>query len=127
MVPIEVDWRAVSATRAASASVADRSRFEQVYDDYSGLILAYAARRTHDAEDAADVTAETFMVAWRRIDAVPPGDEARPWLWAVEVEELDLADHRGRGRNDRDSGADPAAVQVSGQRITIAETGCAGR
>jgi RNA polymerase sigma factor (sigma-70 family) len=63
--------------------VADRSRFEQIYDDYSGLILAYAARRTRDPDDAADVVAETFMVAWRRIDAVPPGDEARPWLYGI--------------------------------------------
>jgi RNA polymerase sigma-70 factor (ECF subfamily) len=35
------------------------------------------------AEDAADVVAETFLVAWRRLDSVPGGDEARLWLYAV--------------------------------------------
>jgi RNA polymerase sigma factor (sigma-70 family) len=83
VVPIETDRRALYTTRAESESVADRSCFEQIYNDYSGLILAYAARRTHDPDDAADVVAETFMVAWRRIDAVPPGDQARPWLYGI--------------------------------------------
>jgi hypothetical protein len=83
VVAIEADGRAECSTRSGSESVVDRRRFEQIYDDYSGLILAYAARRTRDPEDAADVTAETFMVAWRRIDVVPPGDEARPWLYGI--------------------------------------------
>lgn len=60
-----------------------RARFENIYNEYSGLILAYAARRTSSAEDAADVVAETFAVAWRRFDKVPRGEEARPWLYAV--------------------------------------------
>lgn len=60
-----------------------RARFEEIYDAYSGLILAYAARRTPDLGDAADVVAETFMVAWRRIGDVPEGEQARPWLYGV--------------------------------------------
>jgi DNA-directed RNA polymerase specialized sigma24 family protein len=35
------------------------------------------------AEDAADVVAETFLVAWRRIDDLPPGREGRLWLYGV--------------------------------------------
>ena len=61
----------------------DRERFEEVYDAYSGLILAYAVRRTADPQDAADVVAETFLVAWRRIADLPVGEEARPWLYGV--------------------------------------------
>lgn len=61
----------------------DRTRFEQLYRAYSGLILAYAARRTGDIEAAADVVAETFTVAWRRMEDVPSGVEARPWLYGV--------------------------------------------
>lgn len=60
-----------------------RARFEEIYAAYSGLILAYAARRTGDADDAADVAAETFIVAWRRMDDVPEGAMARPWLYGV--------------------------------------------
>lgn len=60
-----------------------RARFEEIYRAYSGLILAYAARRTGDVHDAADVVAETFTVAWRRLDDVPAGEAARPWLYGV--------------------------------------------
>ena len=48
---------------------------------HTAAVLAYALRRT-SREDAADVVAETFLVAWRRLDDV---DErtALPWLYAV--------------------------------------------
>jgi RNA polymerase sigma-70 factor, ECF subfamily len=29
------------------------------------------------------VVAETFTIAWRRADDMPPGDEARLWLYGV--------------------------------------------
>jgi RNA polymerase sigma factor (sigma-70 family) len=42
----------------------------------------YALRRTQSPEDAADVVAETFAIAWQRLDDVPCGPEARLWLYA---------------------------------------------
>lgn len=69
-----------------------RTRFDEVYDAYSGLILAYAARRTDDPEAALDVVSETFMAAWRRVDEIPAGVEARPWLYGVARRVL--ANHR---------------------------------
>lgn len=42
-------------------------------------VLGYAMRRT-GPEEARDVVAETFTIAWRKIDRVPDGDEAIPWL-----------------------------------------------
>jgi len=58
-------------------------RFETLFDDHARDVLAFALRRVVRPEDAADVTAETFLVAWRRLDGVPHGDEARPWLFGV--------------------------------------------
>jgi RNA polymerase sigma factor (sigma-70 family) len=46
-------------------------------------VLAYALRRTTDVQDGADVLAETFLVAWRRLDDVPRGDAARLWCYGV--------------------------------------------
>jgi DNA-directed RNA polymerase specialized sigma24 family protein len=40
-------------------------------------------RRGASAEDAADVVAETFLVAWRRLEHVPSGEAARPWIYGV--------------------------------------------
>ena len=60
-----------------------RGRFERIYEDNSHLILGYALRRTDDAADAADVVADTFLVAWRRLDDVPEGERARLWLYGT--------------------------------------------
>ena len=46
-------------------------------------VLAYALRRADTPEDAADVVADTFMVAWRRLDDLPDGPDARLWLYGV--------------------------------------------
>jgi RNA polymerase sigma-70 factor (ECF subfamily) len=58
-------------------------QFSRLYREQGWAILAYALRRVEDREDAADVVAETFLIAWRRLAEVPAGTEARLWLYAV--------------------------------------------
>ncbi|MGF7233952.1 MAG: RNA polymerase sigma factor [Frankia sp.] len=62
---------------------AARKAVEELYAKNFRQVLGYAVRRTSNAEDAADVAAETFAVAWRRVDDVPPGPQARLWLYGV--------------------------------------------
>jgi RNA polymerase sigma factor (sigma-70 family) len=68
------------------------ARFSRLYGDHEREILRYALRRSADPEDAADVVAETFLVAWRRLGDVPLGEEARLWLYATARRVL--ANHR---------------------------------
>ena len=58
-------------------------RFVALFDATHRALLSYAVRRVADPADAADVVAETFLVAWRRLDEVPSGDQGRPWLFGV--------------------------------------------
>jgi len=60
-----------------------QARFEELYAANQAPILGYALRRTASADDAADVLAETFLTAWRRLDEVPPGGDARLWLYGT--------------------------------------------
>jgi RNA polymerase sigma factor (sigma-70 family) len=60
-----------------------QAHFSRLYREQGRAILAYALRRVDDREDAADVVAETFLVAWRRLGEVPIGTGARLWLYAV--------------------------------------------
>lgn len=55
-------------------------RWETLYSSHSDQVFAYASRRV-GPEEAADVVAETFLIAWRRIGDVP--DDALPWLYAA--------------------------------------------
>ena len=58
-------------------------RFTALFEATRLPLLAYAVRRVADPADAADVVAETYLVAWRRLDDVPAGACARPWLFGV--------------------------------------------
>ena len=58
-------------------------RFRALYQEQYGPIQSYAVRRTASPEDAADVVAETFMIAWRRLDDVPGPPADRLWLYGV--------------------------------------------
>ncbi|SDE99838.1 RNA polymerase sigma-70 factor, ECF subfamily [Blastococcus aurantiacus] len=59
-------------------------RFEEVYRTTGTAVLGYALRRCGSREDALDVVAETFAVAWRRRADLPPDpDEVRPWLFGI--------------------------------------------
>jgi RNA polymerase sigma factor (sigma-70 family) len=60
-----------------------RARFNRLYSEQGRAVLAYALRRVDNDEDAADVVAETFLVAWRRFGEVPADAGARLWLYAV--------------------------------------------
>ena len=63
----------------AEADSAFRELFEAAYDD----LLLFVERRAHLAV-AEDVVAETFLIAWRRLDEVPKSlGEARAWLFTV--------------------------------------------
>lgn len=55
-------------------------RFTAAYERCYGAVHAYASRRV-GAEAADEITAETFLVAWRRFDQLR--EEPLPWLYAV--------------------------------------------
>lgn len=76
------------------------AHFSRLYQDHAREILGYALRRTEEPEDAADVVAETFLVAWRRLGDVPLGGEARLWLYGTARNTL-ANKRRGEHRRTR--------------------------
>lgn len=58
----------------------EQVRFEADFRRFAGRVHAYALRRA-GADVAQDVTAETFLIAWRRRDRAP--DEPLPWLYGI--------------------------------------------
>jgi RNA polymerase sigma-70 factor (ECF subfamily) len=57
-------------------------RFDHLYEEYFRDVLAYCLRRG-PVVDGYDAANEVFAIAWRRIDDVPGGEAARPWLFVV--------------------------------------------
>lgn len=87
-----------------------RQRFRALYEAQWRAVFGFACRRAETVEDAADVTSEVFLVAWRRIAEVPPGPQARLWLFGVA--RLTMSNHlRGERRRERLGDALVAAVR----------------
>lgn len=56
-----------------------RRRMEGLFEEHREAVMAYATRRAPAL--AHDVTSETFLLVWRRLEDVP--DEPRAWLLGV--------------------------------------------
>lgn len=78
----------------------DTAHFEAVFEAHHRAVLAFALRRAATPADAEDAVAETFAVAWRRIDRVPEPAAALPWLLATARRVL-ANQHRGSARRWR--------------------------
>jgi RNA polymerase sigma-70 factor (ECF subfamily) len=99
-------------------------RFETLFVENYGDVMAYAARRCFSRQDAEDVVAETFAIAWRRLEEVPAGTRARLWLFATANmvrRNQERARHRQRSLAEktraawplqRDPDPDTGALQV---------------
>jgi RNA polymerase sigma-70 factor, ECF subfamily len=72
----------------------DRERFSSLFQAHYALVHAFAERRVgRNLSD--EVTAETFLVAWRRLEVVPA--EPLPWLYGV-ARNVVLRHHRASAR-----------------------------
>jgi RNA polymerase sigma factor (sigma-70 family) len=70
----------------------DAVRFTALWEEHADRVLAYA-RRHVPPEDAQEIVAETFLVAWRRLADVP--GTALPWL--LVVARNTISNHRRSG------------------------------
>ena len=78
----------LSDVEIVRASIRDPSRFGEIFDRYSDDILRYASARL-GSDLAEDVTAETFLAAFRargRYDL--SRGNARPWLYGIAVRQI---------------------------------------
>ncbi len=73
--------------------------FEAVYNAHYAKVWAYVRRRCASAADADDVSAQTWLAIWRRLDDLPEGREL-PWCYGTA--RRCLANHRrGEARRVR--------------------------
>lgn len=111
-----------------STDLARRERFERVASEVHEPLQRFLRRRA-SADDAADVLADTLLVAWRRLDELP--DEPLPWCYGVA--RRCLANHRRAGqrrlrlvqramsRSGRERGTDPQeAIEASDPELSAA-------
>jgi RNA polymerase sigma factor (sigma-70 family) len=87
-------------SRFVNRSDEAQRRFRALYDRNYRPVFGYVMRRADNRATAEETVSETFLVAWRRLEAVPDGDGTLPWLLAVARRVLSNA-HRGDVRRER--------------------------
>lgn len=75
----------------------DDERFRALYERHYPAVLGYCARRV-GVEAARDATADTFLVAWRRLHEIDSAREL-PWLLRTAANVLRDQDRSARRRD----------------------------
>jgi RNA polymerase sigma factor (sigma-70 family) len=106
----------------ALSGPAAETRFTALMNEHGRVVLGYLTRRAEPVHDAADLMAEVFVVAWRRLADVPTEpDQARAWL--LGTARGVLANHR-RSAIRRNRLADRLRQHLRTQpELVIDETG----
>jgi DNA-directed RNA polymerase specialized sigma24 family protein len=99
--------------------LADIEAFVALYREHAEALLVFFARRTLDAEAAADLTGETFAQALAsRHRFRDHGDGAAPWLYCIAQHQLSRFYRRGKaGANARERLGMPARAELSNDEL----------
>jgi RNA polymerase sigma-70 factor, ECF subfamily len=57
--------------------------FARLFEEYSAPIYNYVLRMVADADRAADITQDTFIKAYRKLDTVTDATSTRAWLYRI--------------------------------------------
>jgi RNA polymerase sigma-70 factor (ECF subfamily) len=80
-VPSPIPWDLPAVTRAGRDS--REIEFAQLFDQYSAPIHNYVLRMVGDHDRAADITQDTFIKAYRKLDSVTEATSTRSWLYRI--------------------------------------------
>lgn len=92
LVPATTGVHVVEPGRTSGEALA---RYDRLYETHVARVTAYVRSRVPENR-AEDLVAETFVVAWRRIDDVPA--PALPWLLVVARNQISQL-HRAESRS----------------------------
>ena len=113
-------------SRGSGLSATGRlAEFETLYRAQVAAVTAFFARRSHEPEEVADLTADTFVEAMQSFGSSPPAEGSeRAWLFAIARRVY--ARHCERMTRLRDA-ADRDVARMTLDEDEIEETGRADR
>jgi RNA polymerase sigma factor (sigma-70 family) len=98
-------------------------QFGVFYERHFAAVLAFFRRRVSGAEEAFDLTAETFAAALASVPRFEPGPEPpRAWLFGIARNKLSEALRRSRIQDEARRALAMQPVQLDDEAIEILET-----
>lgn len=85
----------------------DRAAFDELMTRYQRPVYGFVYRLVGDRDDAAEVTQEAFVRAWRFLGRFDPARPFRPWLYAI-------AANRAASRRERDKKRETVGLDEAG-------------
>jgi RNA polymerase sigma-70 factor (ECF subfamily) len=82
------------------------AEFARIFEEFSSPIYNYVLRMVADADRAADITQDTFIKAYRKLDTLTEATSTRSWLFRIATNTA--IDDMRRRRMVRPMGDDPA-------------------
>ena len=67
----------------APGNTALESRFERIFAQFSEPIFNYVLRMVGDRDRAADITQDTFIKAYRKLDTLADDASTRSWIYRI--------------------------------------------
>jgi RNA polymerase sigma-70 factor (ECF subfamily) len=61
----------------------DRAVFDRLFEEFSAPIFNYVLRMVGDRDRAADITQDTFIKAYRKLDTLTDENSTRSWLYRI--------------------------------------------
>ena len=61
----------------------ERTSFDAIFEEYSAPIYTYVLRMVGDADRAADITQDTFIKAYRKLDSLTDEHSTKSWLYRI--------------------------------------------
>jgi RNA polymerase sigma-70 factor (ECF subfamily) len=95
----------------ARDSESDLDRIEALYRAHADFVHGAVLRLGGPTMDADDLTHEVFLVALRKWSRLPPGADARAWLYGVAARAVSAARRKARWRRRLGRANPPLASQ----------------
>ena len=80
-VPGHTSW--VRPAVSGRAEDEREAAFARLFEEFSAPIYNYVLRMVSDADRAADITQDTFIKAYRKLDTVTDAAATRSWLYRI--------------------------------------------
>jgi RNA polymerase sigma-70 factor (ECF subfamily) len=75
--------RDVGSVVSSMTGVRDRAAFDRLFEEFSPAIFNYVLRMVGDRDRAADITQDTFIKAYRKLDTLTDEKSTRSWLYRI--------------------------------------------